>query len=450
MSSLNPTLETPTQSAGNDRSAEIAAKPDKHIWGIYIALVIISVVELYSASSREVASSAMGVFGPLVRHLSTLGLGFLIILGLQRVHYRHFYGAAVIFVFLSIVAMIYCMLFGDIVNGARRSFTFGITIQPSELLKLSAVFLIAIVAQRSQMKGGGVSNKGVIVMAGAVMIFGGLLVQQGLTNTLLLMGISLSMFLIGGMQWKKLLLVLGVYVMCFSIFYLLTHSGRGHDGDDEAAPTEMVASSAGASDADGKPLKRSSTWAMRLSRWTDPTPRYEMEINAKNRQEMYSYMAQANGGLFGVFPGNSRETARLPLAFSDYIYAIIIEDLGLVGGVIVLVLYLWLMARASGIAARCNRAFPAFLVLGMAVMIVIQALFHIAIVTGVFPVSGQPLPLISKGGGSIIVTSIAFGVMLSVSRYAGRSGSKKDRLVSEAEAEALPDDLLTQNPTQLK
>lgn len=447
MSSLNPTLETPTQSAGNDRSAEIAAKPDKHIWGIYIALVIISVVELYSASSREVASSAMGVFGPLVRHLSTLGLGFLIILGLQRVHYRHFYGAAVIFVFLSIVAMIYCMLFGDIVNGARRSFTFGITIQPSELLKLSAVFLIAIVAQRSQMKGGGVSNKGVIVMAGAVMIFGGLLVQQGLTNTLLLMGISLSMFLIGGMQWRKLFMVLGVYAVCFVLFYMISHGGS----DDEApAQTEMVALAASPTEADGKPLKRASTWVNRLSRWTDPTPKYELEIDAKNRQEMYSYMAQANGGLFGVFPGNSRETARLPLAFSDYIYAIIIEDLGLVGGVIVLVLYLWLMARASGIAARCNRAFPAFLVLGMAVMIVIQALFHIAIVTGVFPVSGQPLPLISKGGGSIIVTSIAFGVMLSVSRYAGRSGSKKDRLVSEAEAEALPDDLLTQNPTQLK
>lgn len=449
MSTLNPTLETPTQSAGNDRAAEIAAKPDKHIWGIYIALVIISVVELYSASSREVASSAMGVFGPLVRHMSMLGIGFLIILGLQRVHYRHFYGSAVIFVFLSIVAMIYCMLFGDIVNGARRSFTIGITIQPSELLKLSAVFLIAIVAQRTQMKGGGVSNKGVIVMACAVMLFGGLLVQQGLTNTLLLMGISLSMFLIGGMQWKKLFMVIGVYAVCFVLFYMITHSGRGND-DEAPAQTEMVASAGSSTEADGKPLKRASTWANRLSRWTDPTPKYELEIDAKNRQEMYSYMAQANGGLFGVFPGNSRETARLPLAFSDYIYAIIIEDLGLVGGVVVLVLYLWLMARASGIAARCNRAFPAFLVLGMAVMIVIQALFHIAIVTGVFPVSGQPLPLISKGGGSIIVTSIAFGVMLSVSRYAGRSGSKKDRLVAEAEAEALPDDLLTQNPTQLK
>lgn len=431
-----------------DLPAKTIGRADRHIWGIYISLLIISVIELYSASSREVASSAMGVFGPLVRHTIMLAAGFVIILGLQRVHYRHFYGWAALFVIASVAAAVYCMFFGEIINGARRSFSFlGFSIQPSELLKLSSVLILAIVAQRNQMKGGGVTNTGVAIMAGVVMLFGGLLIQQGLTNTLLLMSISMAMFLIGGVQWKKIWIVLGVYIVCFGVFYVATHSGD----DDEAEPRTEQTTSAHADDiAASTAGERGGTWGHRLQRWLDPTPKYERKIDAKNRQEMYAYMAQANGGIFGVFPGNSRETARLPLAFSDYIFSIIVEDLGLVGGVLVLLLYLWLMARASGIAARCNRAFPAFLVLGLAVMIVMQALFHIAIVTGVFPVSGQPLPLISKGGSSILVTSIAFGIMLSVSRFAGRSGSKTDREVTLAENISLPDDMQTDNPTQLR
>lgn len=426
-----------------EKAVRPISKPDKHIWGIYIALIIFSIVELYSASSREVAASTMGVFGPLVRHMAMLGMGFIIILGLQRIHYRHFYSWSVLFVALSVVAMVYCMFFGEIINGARRSFSFlGFSIQPSEMLKISAVFIIAIVAHRTQMKGGGVTNKGVIIMAVMVMLFGGMLIKQGLTNTLLLMGISLSMFLISGIQWRKFVLVIGVYCVCFGVFVLISKSGSS-GGDDAATTSSTVHEADRANSTAGQ---RSGTWAKRLDRYFDSEPKYMKEINAQNRQEMYSYMAQANGGVFGVFPGNSRETARLPLAFSDYIYSIIIEDLGLVGGMVVLVLYLWLMARASGIAARCTRAFPAFLVLGLAVMIVIQALFHIAIVTGVFPVSGQPLPLISKGGSSILVTSIAFGIMLSVSRHTARTG-KKDAL--RAEIESLPEDLRTVNPTQL-
>ena len=121
--------------------------------------------------------------------------------------------------------------------------------------------------------------------------------------------------------------------------------------------------------------------------------------------------------------------------------------MGLIGGLFVLVLYLWLLARASAIASKCVRAFPALLVIGMALTIVFQALFHICIVTGVIPVSGQPLPLISKGGCSIVVTSIAFGIMLSVSRYAVRNNAKKKEI--NLEKDALPEDMRADNPTQL-
>jgi len=146
--------------------------------------------------------------------------------------------------------------------------------------------------------------------------------------------------------------------------------------------------------------------------------------------------------VFGQGPGNSRESARLPLAFSDYIYSIIVEDMGMVGGIAVLLLFLLLVARAGRIAYKCSRAFPAFLIMGCAVMIVAQALVHMAIVTGLFPVSGQPLPFISKGGTSVIVMSAALGIMLSVARFAAHSGDKKQ---ISAEMQSLPEDMQAAN-----
>ena len=152
--------------------------------------------------------------------------------------------------------------------------------------------------------------------------------------------------------------------------------------------------------------------------------------------------------MFGVFPGNSREAARLPLAFSDYIFAIIVEDTGLLGGLAVIILYLSLLARASGIASQCKRAFPMMLVLGMALYIVYQALAHVGIVSGLLPVSGQPLPLISAGGSSILIISLAIGVMLSVSRHAVRKNNE-DKTDDRNEMNSLPEEARAINPSKL-
>lgn len=416
-------------------------KSDKHIWGIFIALCIISIIELYSASSREVASSSMGVYGPIVRHCMMLFAGVVIVITLQRIHYRWFIPFIPIFAVVSALMMVYVMFFGDIINGARRSFTiFGIMIQPAEFLKLSAVVVIALVMSRTQMERG-VKNVGVVLSALTVIIFGGLLFNQGLTNTILLMAISLSIMLIGGVQWKKF----GIVLLAYGFVAGGALWVKMDSADERAIEVAEANANIDAEDVAGK---RAGTWKARVERFLgDSIPKYEKPITAENRQEMYAYMAQANGGLIGVFPGNSREAARLPLAFSDYIYSIIIEDMGFIGGMFVLILYLWLLARAGNIASRCNRAFPALLVMGVAVMIAFQALFHMAIVTGVFPVSGQPLPLISKGGTSILITSIAFGIMLSVSRYSVRSNKKQE---IKQELNALPESVRAENPLQLK
>ncbi len=443
---------TAKTAAKADTEDIISVKPhrtDAQIWGIYIGLFLISIVELYSASSHEVKAS--NIFGPFLRHIFFLVTGLGMMLMLQRTHYQKFLKWTKWFAAVSVLFMAYTLVNGEYINGARRSFSIGIaSIQPAEMLKLSAVLVIALILCRSQKKGmRDVTDIGLWRVTGAVMLFGGLLFFQGLTNTLLLMAISLSMMVIGGVSLPKIgkaFVVLVIFAVVGLGIKVLFGSGEKKEVDVDdvlvVPGTEYVVARA-SEDSKVANVGRLQTWVNRVNRhfktgkWRDP-------INDENQQEQYSYLAQAHGGLFGVMPGNSRETARLPLAFSDYIYAIIIEELGLAGGIVVLVLYLWLLARASVVCRRCQTAFPAFLVLGMAVFIVFQAIVHMCIVTGVFPVSGQPLPLISKGGTSIWITSIAFGIMLSVSRFAARKNKNAE---IKQEMNILSEDLKAQNPT---
>lgn len=438
------------------QSPDAVNPPDTHIWGVYGLLVVFSIIELYSASSFEIARQ--GLYQPLLRHVMFLFVGFLLILGVQRLHYRWLVPISWGLYVASLAAMGYVAVFGEYVNGARRAMSLGfMSLQPAELIKLTTVLVLAVVLSRTQLKKSpGMRTTGVIWAACIVLASSIALFSQGLTNTMLLMAISLSMLLIGAIEWKKLLMVLAVYMVAGSIGMgvkmMLTKSAN------EDIPTELqVEDKQGhvyaiadvQATGTGETSRISdNTWSNRIKGWLgDSIPKYDQPLTQRNLQEMRSYMAQANGGLLGVLPGNSRETSRLPLAFSDYIYAIVVEDWGLVGGLSLMVLYLWLLARAYFIAARCRQAYPAFLVTGMAVLIVFQALCHMAIVSGAGPVSGQPLPLFSKGGTSILITSVAFGIMLSVSRYAVRGDSQRKE--QKQEAESLPEMIRADNPTQI-
>lgn len=424
---------------------------DPAIWGLYAVLIFVSVVELFSASSREIVGG--NILGPISRHAFLLAGGFLIMLVLQRAHYRYFYKWAYVIVGLSVLSVFYTMANGIVINGARRAFSlFGLcTVQPSELIKFSAALIIArlLCNYRVHYKRGHVDEERranrilVGIVAAVVLGFGALLIRQGMTNTLLLMVISAAMMIIGGVRWKELIVVGLVYAMLGGGYYFVkyTEAGERLFGTEQAeglTDSEAIAS--------GQEMSgRETTHKNRITNFLRPNKHLD-KITSDNAQEMYSFIAQANGGVMGRFPGNSRETARLPLAFSDYIYAIIIEDTGLVGGTLLLFVYLCLLWRAGYIASRCKKAFPALLVIGMAVFIVCQALVHMGIVTGCLPVSGQPLPLISKGGSSVIVTSIALGIMLSVSRFALRKGQRQE---ANDRIAALSEDEMPDNPTQV-
>lgn len=437
---LNDNRQQGTTAATADADAPIG-KADKYIWAVYLFLCIVSILEIYSASSREV--TANNIFGPIIRQCVHLAIDTCIVLTVSRIHYRYFKGAIIAFVFISIAMMAYVLVNGEIVNGARRSLTiFGFQMQPSEMIKMSAVLSVALVMSRNQIPRG-VSNRGIILSAGIVLFCGGMLFSQGLTNTILLMSISISMMLIAGIEFKKCCIILLVYAIAGAGGYAY----KSRSAKEAASNAEKVENVVTVAKDDEKTTNRAGTWKERMSRYLDDSiPLYEQPITPQNRQEIYGYMAQAHGGLFGVLPGNSRETSRLPLAFSDYIFSIVVEDWGFVGGITLLIAYLSLIARAGNIASSCSRVFPALLIMGMAVMITAQALAHMVIVTGVGPVSGQPLPMISKGGSSMMVTALAFGIMLSVSRFAVRNGKKDD---IRREKEALPEGLQADNPTQL-
>ncbi|MBQ7691604.1 MAG: FtsW/RodA/SpoVE family cell cycle protein [Muribaculaceae bacterium] len=418
------------------RYNEIAQKHgDPWIWGIYLTLIVISVIESYSAASREVAQH--GVYMPILKQCAFLFIGALIVIFLRRIDYNR--NAFLIFMipvlaFTTVLLLIYTMFFGDLINGARRSFHIAfITVQPSEIAKLSIVTLLSYLLAKNQ-KNRDVSNKGIFWSVLAVSVYGILMYKSGFTNTAILFAVSGSMLIIGGAKWKKIGIVMLFYLLAGGLYLGL--KSHNDNTDRAVGGTELV-------------KDQEDRTQVRMGRWGDFLKNKDslvyMPINDRNQQEMFSRMAQAHGGVHGVGPGRSRECSRLPLAFSDYIYSIIVEETGLIGGLFVLALYLWLLARAAMIVRRSRRVLPSLLIIGMAAMVTCQALCHIAINVGVVPVSGQPLPLVSMGGSSIIVMSVAFGVMISVSRTIANYNNKNNK----PEEAALPEGLDAENPTQI-
>lgn len=441
---------------GADPRAQEAAKvnalrkkkgrPDGYIWGVYLFILIVSAVELFSASSTEVSGS--NVYGPLIRHGMFLVLGFGLVLWLQRTPYTVVGKLAWPFAIVSLVLLVISNFIGVEINGAQRAIGFaGITIQPAEIVKLSVVCLLAVIFGKNQTPGG-VTNSGIITAAIVVIVFSALLWKNGLTNTILLMLVSLSMMLIGGVQLKKWFMVIGVYAIAGAALIGVKMMTPSSNAYDKVVEEQQLLVSAGEGGGivqnvdESEKGDRTVTRINRVLRFLDGV-HPDDAITDDNRQVMMSNFAQANGGLTGIGPGNSRESARLPLAFSDYIYSIIVEETGLLGGGFLLILFMTLIIRAGRIAYKCTRALPAFLILGCAVMIVFQALVHMAIVTGVFPVSGQPLPFISKGGTSVLVMSMALGIMLSVSRFASHNDG--DRAHIRVEKNALSEDMQAAN-----
>ncbi|MBD5218866.1 MAG: FtsW/RodA/SpoVE family cell cycle protein [Bacteroidales bacterium] len=427
-------------------------RTDHHLWGTYILLVIIAVIELFSASIQEVADGE--IFRPIIRHGMFLLAGLVLMIIMQKMHYRWIYAMIPLYVGASVAMMLWVMVGGREINGAQRAIELGgIQLLPAEFLKLAAALGMAWIISRNREPGKrDITQRGLVLTLGFLYLCCGLLFTQGLSNTIVVVAICFSMMLVCGVSWRKFIIALAITGFLGATgIYVKTSLKSSKPLTEQQIRRAQLNGQAINYDADGNVYivgsGRGTTWKERVKRHFRPDKHLEA-FSVDNQQEQLSYIAQAHGGLLGVGIGKSRENARLPLAFSDYIFAIIVEELGLFIGLGILLCYMWILGRSAMLTTQFRQTVPGMMVMGCAFVIVFQALFHMAIVSGVVPVSGQPLPLISKGGISVIATSLAFGVMLSVARHAARITDDKDR--QEAETELLPENAVSENPAMVE
>ncbi|MFA7141587.1 MAG: FtsW/RodA/SpoVE family cell cycle protein, partial [Proteiniphilum sp.] len=367
-------------------------KGDKVIWAVFIALCVISLVEIFSATSTIVYRQ-QNIWGPILRHAMFLIAGVGVILLIHNIPYRYF--SSLIFVLLgAIVLLILTPFIGTSVNGAERWISFmGFTIQPSEIAKISLMGTIAFLLSRQNGTNDALLFKWMI---GLMVVVTGIIAMDNLSTAVLLFGVCYLLMFIGNVKLLRLLKVAGAGMVLLLLFIVLL----------KVIPESW---------ADEGPLSRLGTWQNRIEHFDSGKELSEEEyfaITDDNYQVAHAKIAIANGGALGVFPGNSTERDFLPQAYSDFIYAIIMEEMGLAGGLFVLLLYVIILIRAGMIARKTEKLFPKYLVLGSAMMLSIQAFINMAVAVNLIPVTGQPLPLISRGGTSTLITCAYFGLML--------------------------------------
>ena len=420
---------------------------DWTLWACYIILCAVSVVEVFSASSLELKNG--NVYLPITSHIQWLGLGFLLVFGLEHLHYKYTKIMMLFVVIISVGLGILTLFVGEKVNGAARAIDLGfISVQAAEPCKLASAMLLAYVLSRFQKPDGtGLSAKGVWYGIGIILLFVALLITQGGSNALLVLLVGGSLLVLAVLPRKVIWGgIIALAVLIGTVCLIVCVSKNNEQNNELVAQTTVVKEPSKASGI--KKIFRWETWQNRIDDWLpDSVPEYQKPTSyavGGNSQKHHAFMAIAHGKGIGVMPGNSRECSRLQLAFSDYIYAIILEELGLLGGVIVLLCYLGIIIRAIMISKMCKSAYASLLIMGMALVIVYQAFYHMCISVGVMPVSGQTLPFISKGGTSILVMSVAMGMMLSVSRYAVERTNAGLKTIDDDDE--LPDDLKADNP----
>jgi cell division protein FtsW len=393
-------------------------KGDKVVWIIFVILCSISIIEVFSAASTLTYKSGDHL-GPITQHCLYLMGGVAVMIIMHKVPYRYIRAGGKVLWWVSVILLVVVMFAGK-VNGAARWLTIcGIQFQPSEFAKMATVIVVSSVLARNQVDGQGCSKeafRSVLVRTLPIVI---LIAPENGSTALLLFGVIYLMMIIGGVPWKqlaKLTLIVGCFLTFAATVVLLTPAEKYRD-----LPM----------------MHRVETWQSRFkTRFEEkeavPAAKYDID---KNAQIAHANIAIASSNIIGKGPGNSVQRDFLSQAFSDFIYAIVVEELGLLGGLVVVLLYLWLIVRCCKIAQRCERNFPAFLVIGIGLLLVSQAILNMAVAVGLFPVTGQPLPLISKGGTSSVINCIYIGIILSVSRC-NEEGIDHDAQEKETQAEA--------------
>ena len=373
-------------------------KGDRVIWIIFMFLCLISAVEVFSATST-LAYQNVNHWAPIGRHATFLVGGFLAVVLLHNVPYTVFRAGILLFP-VSLIMLIVTPFIGISANDAHRWLSiFGVQLQPSEFAKLSLLILIAFLLSKRGRITDDQIFKWILI---CTLVACGLILPENFSTAFMLFGVSFLMMFIGQLPIKKLMKLAGTLVALLLLFLAVL----------KFTPREIVQSYLPG---------RLATWQARLERFGDDSANYNAAgtyiVTDENYQVSHAKIAIARGGLFGQMPGHGQQRDFLPQAYSDFIYAIILEELGFAGGVFVLLLYIMLLVRVGMIARRCETPFPKFLVLGCGLLIVVQALANMAVAVSLIPVTGQPMPLVSRGGTSTVISCVYFGIILSISRF---------------------------------
>ena len=402
-------------------------KGDKGIWMVFLFLCLISIIEVFSASST-LTYKTHNYMGPLIYHtiMILVGLGVAIIT--LNIPYRVFRKLIPVLLVATYATLMWVLVGGESINGANRVIQLpGFTFQPSEIAKGTMVLVTAqILGAMQRSDGSGADPKAMryvlCLVTPAVILIG----IENLSTAILLFAVVFLMMFIGRVPMKQMGKLMGVCILLAALFLALVFSVGSLDKEGRA----LESAQANNTEVVNKPSKedrslwdtfthRFWTWKNRLTSKSEKNiPAEEYKITDKNFQVTHANLAIASSGIIGKGPGNSLERDYLPQAFSDFIFAIIIEEMGLIGAISVVFLYIILLFRGARIAGRCDDNFPAFLVMGLVLLLVIQAAINMCVAVDFGIVTGQPLPLISKGGTSTIVNCAYIGAILSVSRNA--------------------------------
>jgi cell division protein FtsW len=376
---------------------------DRTYWGLFVALIVVAIIALFSASSTLVYTHHSAL-GPIGQQMFFIVLGVIAagVIQLIPTHWIRFGGY--ILLGISTLLVYSTMIPGNplvvTINGAARWVRIaGITFQPSELAKLSLIIVIA--DQLARIKNEADKKKyfyRTLIIAGVVMLP---IMASNLSTAVLIGLIVFCLWVLARIPWKYTLSVVGIAVLVLGLGYSIVEFGFVRPGRTM-----------------GGPFKRATTWVARIDRHFEHDEASKYVLTDENIQEVYSAVAIARGGSspIGVLPGNSKERDYLPLAFADYIFAIIVEESGVVGAAFLIFLYLAILFRACNVSSRYSDMPAMLMTMGLALMITCQALISMLVAVGLGPVTGQPLPLVSRGGTSVLITSIYFGIMMGVSR----------------------------------
>ncbi len=410
-------------------------KGDKVIWIVALLLGIISLIVVYSATSALAVTKYQGSTGKvLVKHLGMLLFGFIVMFAASKVNYKHYAKAAFLLMIPCLALLLYTLVFGRNINDANRSISVGgFSFQPSEMAK---IILITYLARQIVMMGDMKYNfkEFLVKLALPILVTAGLIFSENLSTAVILVAVCMVLLFVGRVKFVHLLSLVGLCVVGMGLYLGYDAVKTNIDNKHRRKDVEQTLTISEKTTEYHEKQNRIQTWAGRMKSMSEDKENVN-PFDDKHMQRTYADIAVATGSVIGKGPGKSEQRNFLPHPYSDFIYAIIVEEYGIVGAIIVLMLYVILFTRVIKVVGKRPLTFGALMAFGLGFLIIVQAMVNMGVSVGLLPVTGQPLPFVSMGGTSLMATGLILGMILSVTR-----SIESEDISKEQELQAITED----------